>query len=271
MDDLESVFSATESNAGRATTLVVTAVIGIAFIGFFVGLDYGVPKPDADLALEPTLPTPASGGEVVPAMTYAEVRETRLGPTRQWEYSLEQIDQPTHDLLAEIALTPDDLPETLRTRALNRAYNGAPPVIPHQVDQHTDESCLACHEKGFWIEDRMARRLPHPYLTNCLQCHAPPTPEEFASPAPVANSFVGKGAPLGGERAWEGAPPTIPHTTWMRDNCLACHGPGASPAMLTAHAWRQNCTQCHAPSAELSQFVTTGGARFLPSPDMIDP
>ena len=276
MDDHETPFAPAAATTGRATTLLFTGVIGVAFIGFFVGLDYGVPQPDAGPALVtapiPIAPVDQGPGDVVlPAMSYAEIRDAPLGPTRRWEYSLQQVSQPTHDLLAQITLSPDDLPETLKVRSINRAYNGAPPVIPHQVDQHTEEACLACHENGFLIQNHMARRLPHPYLTSCLQCHAPPAPVLLEAPPLAANSFEGKGAPLRGERAWEKAPPTIPHTTWMRDNCLACHGPGGWPSMLTAHAWRQNCQQCHAPSAELSQYVTTGGERFLPPPEIIEP
>ncbi len=271
MDDHDTPFAPAEATTGRATTLLLTAVIGLAFIGYFVGLDYGVPKPDAELTLELAPEGLAPGNSVLPAMSYAELRAAPIGPTRRWEYSLQQIQQPTHDLLAQIMLAPDELPQSLSVRALNRAYNGAPPIIPHQVDQHTEVACLACHEKGFWIQDRMARRLPHPFLSNCLQCHAPPAPVLFEPAMLSANGFEGKGAPLEGERAWTGAPPTIPHTTWMRDNCLACHGPGGWPSMLTTHAWRQNCQQCHAPSAELSQYVTTGGEIFLPPPEVLDP
>jgi cytochrome c-type protein NapB len=57
----------------------------------------------------------------------------------------------------------------------------------------------------------------------------------------------------------------VPHTTWMRNDCLSCHGRTASPGLETTHAWRKNCLQCHAPSAELDQ---TGVPKvdFLPSP-----
>jgi cytochrome c-type protein NapB len=35
----------------------------------------------------------------------------------------------------------------------------------------------------------------------------------------------------------------------MRQNCMACHGPGREQAIRTSHPERQNCLQCHAPNA----------------------
>ncbi|HRC56557.1 MAG TPA: hypothetical protein PKU97_11575, partial [Kofleriaceae bacterium] len=70
----------------------------------------------------------------------------------------------------------------------------------------------------------------------------------------VADSaFVGLPAPGRGERAWPGAPPTIPHTTWMRERCDSCHGVWGASGLRSTHPWRQSCTQCHAPAAALDQ------------------
>jgi cytochrome c-type protein NapB len=56
-----------------------------------------------------------------------------------------------------------------------------------------------------------------------------------------------------GVRAYTGAPPEIPHSTWMRETCLACHGGTGAEGLRTRHPQRQSCTQCHAPSAGLNQ------------------
>jgi cytochrome c-type protein NapB len=46
----------------------------------------------------------------------------------------------------------------------------------------------------------------------------------------------------------------VPHTTFMRESCLSCHGPTGADPIRTTHAWRTNCLQCHAPSAVLDQL-----------------
>jgi len=263
----------------RAMGLTLTGVIAVAFLGYFVGLDYGVPRHD----FGPPAPVPAAGGvspdlhgsprEVLPAMSYADMRERRIGPTRKRRVSLEpwKVPAPEPDVTIEIDL--EARRASLATRAERRAYNGAPPVIPHAVDAFDHDACLACHSEGLRVESLTARPLPHPYLRNCMQCHAPPGSDALASVddrssvAAPENSFDGIAAPFQGERAWPGAPPTVPHSTWMRDNCLACHGPGGWPGMETTHPWRRMCLQCHAPSAALDQRVAgRAESPFLPPP-----
>ena len=41
-------------------------------------------------------------------------------------------------------------------RAKRRAFDGAPPVIPHGVRQRTSASCLACHRKGALVNGKLA-------------------------------------------------------------------------------------------------------------------
>jgi cytochrome c-type protein NapB len=65
----------------------------------------------------------------------------------------------------------------------------------------------------------------------------------------VPNSFVGKVSPVAGPRAWDIAPPQIPHTTWMREQCDACHGVNGRDPIRSTHPWRESCEQCHAASA----------------------
>jgi cytochrome c-type protein NapB len=69
------------------------------------------------------------------------------------------------------------------------------------------------------------------------------------------NEFVGTKAPLKGTRAWPQAPPTMPHRTLMREDCLSCHGPQGLFGLRTPHPDRRSCTQCHVPSAELDQHL----------------
>ncbi|MCH5375579.1 MAG: nitrate reductase cytochrome c-type subunit, partial [Planctomycetes bacterium] len=119
-------------------------------------------------------------------------------------------------------------------------------------------ACYACHGEGAVIGQRIANRMSHGPLSNCLQCHAAPPPQPFAEleTAEPVNTFVGLAAPVSAERAFEGAPPIIPHSTWMREQCLSCHGGLVGwPGLEVTHRWRTNCRQCHATSAVLEQAI----------------
>lgn len=136
------------------------------------------------------------------------------------------------------AQAPPDL------RAARRAYEGAPPVIPHP---QMGSPCIACHT-GQAIEVKemgVAPAMPHRLTTglgpasNCRQCH-------------VFGEGVTRDGPVSpvrrGERAHPGAPPMIPHPLFMREDCAACHtGPAARAEIRCTHPERARCTQCHLP------------------------
>jgi cytochrome c-type protein NapB len=142
-------------------------------------------------------------------------------------------------------------------RADRRAYDGAPPVIPHAS---YGAECANCHnERGRSVSGvGFAPASPHdhtPFVdgtVRCRQCHVFRTTEtEF-----VASDFSGLSQALSaGDRATPGAPPRIPHRILMREHCLACHdGPGAREAIRTTHPERARCRQCHVPIETLSEF-----------------
>jgi cytochrome c-type protein NapB len=110
--------------------------------------------------------------------------------------------------------------------------------------------CLSCHEKGLYVGTRQAAKMSHPVYANCTQCHV----DGYARGADSFfgdNDFRGLAAAVHGERAFAGAPPVIPHSVWMRGDCLSCHGSTGPPALRTTHPERQNCFQCHLPSSSL--------------------
>ncbi len=131
-----------------------------------------------------------------------------------------------------------------RFRADLRAYYGAPPVIPHLVEELGRGNCRSCHEQGLIYGGQVAVARPHPYVGECRQCHVEQRPD--AKP-PVKNTFVGLGEPERIPPAYPGAPPPIPHYTRMRSECLNCHGPRGHPELRTPHPRWTNCTQCHVP------------------------
>lgn len=150
-----------------------------------------------------------------------------------------------------------------RVRAERRAYDGAPPTVPHP-DFGSD--CSACHDaRGQSVTGvGFAPASPHRgtdragATIRCRQCHVFATTDETF----VASGFVGLKQDLrSGARATPGAPPTIPHRTLMRENCVACHsGPAAREEIRTSHPERWRCRQCHVPVRSRAEFESGLGA-----------
>jgi cytochrome c-type protein NapB len=143
-------------------------------------------------------------------------------------------------------------------RALRRAYDGAPPVIPHDP---IGAACQQCHDAdGLAVEDLgFAPANPHAFtpglsaMSNCQQCHVyQKTEAEF-----VANQFEGFPQDLRkGQRLNAYSPPVIPHPIFMRENCEACHdGPAAREEIRCQHPERTHCQQCHVPRTTIDQFL----------------
>ena len=131
----------------------------------------------------------------------------------------------------------------------DRAFWGAPPPMPHSFADERSNDCLACHARENRIDKQQQSivPVPHPEYTSCQQCHVD------ASNADVLvfreNLFVGLDYPGKGTRAHPYAPPTIPHKTFMRDNCLSCHGPSGKQRIASPHPYRSQCQQCHVSDA----------------------
>ncbi len=135
-------------------------------------------------------------------------------------------------------------------RAERRAYDGAPPVIPHE---NFGITCTECHDlQGMEVADvGFAPPSPHEQtigmsaFSRCRQCHVfSRTGDTFKG-----NAFAGLRQDLRrGARLNPFAPPTLPHKTFMRENCVACHsGPAAREEIRTDHPERPRCRQCHVP------------------------
>ena len=140
---------------------------------------------------------------------------------------------------------------TLQQYYSRRAFDGAPPVIPHEIFDEKGfggKGCLACHAEGEYVPflKTYAPVVPHPELVNCKQCHV--AREKVALFR--ATVFAAAKPPAIHGSAMPGSPPPIPHTLDMRNNCLACHGgPSAPKEIRTTHPNRVNCRQCHVAGA----------------------
>jgi nitrate reductase (cytochrome), electron transfer subunit len=241
--------------------LAMSVAIG-GGIGFSIGVDparYSLQGFSVPLETQAT--TDVSAAQ--PARSYTELigRPWRSGAEAGWAVDGLALDSGYQALAPPAQREPRALREqAIAARALLRAYPGAPPVIPHPVADATAPACLACHRTGARLGKLVAPAIPHEPYASCTQCHvsavAPLAPEDPAHAAAYASRFEPLPAPREGTRAWEGAPPTIPHATQMRSNCLACHGPGGRAGLRSTHPQRASCLQCHAVDAERDQRVS---------------
>lgn len=250
------VDTAQQLRGSRALTIGVFVTIGVALIGFAVGTSstvapYAPPQESASATIEVG---------AAPARRYSEMRVHQSAvavPLASVEGDLNGTTGVGPDPSARFAATAEERESAVAERANLRAYDGAPPVIPHAVDQRSVSSCMGCHGAGAKVGQLVARRPSHGPLGSCTQCHttigSPVPGTELGGEIP-GNTFEGLEAPTEGPRAWSIAPPQIPHTTWMRSECTSCHGSTGRQAIRTSHPWRTSCTQCHTPSAELDQW-----------------
>lgn len=240
-----------DTEAGKGLTnrwlgVLVAGALGLAVVGFMVGIR---PMPRPDTETPAPAPTEAVEG-TMPTTPYRELRFRRAGSSGQVTSDLASLRTGFPAIYKAVPRSPEDKAGTLTDRSSRRAFDGAPPVVPHVTDQRDSGSCLACHAMGIRVGNHTAPVISHPQLTNCTQCHvsASETPPWTSTARTVENRFAGRPSPGPGLRAWEGAPPTIPHTTWMRENCAACHGLTGHPGIRTTHPERISCNQCHASS-----------------------
>lgn len=134
--------------------------------------------------------------------------------------------------------------ELLAARRDTRAYDGAPPVIPHEVARRGRENCNSCHTPGATTNpERVGPPRSHPAWGDCRQCHV----EIQSTQTLVRSGLEPLWWPAVGARMYASAPPTIPHALQNRQDCEVCHiGSQAPAALRAAHGMRENCRQCHA-------------------------
>ena len=247
-------------------------VISASIVGYFVGLQSPMRATDRAVAIRSPLPNDGlsregkADSDVMLATSYAQIGAALRSYHGESKLVTIQSFQPPPDARPTPPSEIDKV-SALHDRQQNRAFNGAPPTIPHAVDQMSTKSCMACHGQGLHTQSLRASQISHPYLANCTQCHVESNPQHIAPIVFKPNGFRGQAAPNGGPRAFQEAPPQIPHSTWMRSNCLSCHG---ATGIRTTHPWRQSCTQCHTPSAASDQIPLPPTPSFLSPPKIAD-
>jgi len=238
----------------RAEFIWVTALAVALAAATVASLGAGQPAP-AQVAGVPMPPMPQ------------QTQPDPDAPTLRW-----RLNNPAPNLVPESRANPAAVPDKLAARmksieqrATLRAYEGAPPVIPHPIADLNVQTCRACHAHGLQAGDKNVRMVSHTYLINCTQCHVESS-GPFLGTAPVPpNTFTGlRPSGYGGTRAWASAPPVMPHTTFMRTNCVSCHGEHGYDGWRPDHLSRTNCIQCHAPAAQFDQLSPTFGIPDVP-------
>lgn len=246
----------------KVATMILFSVLTIAVVGYFVGIrhvddtrDQSHPVLDAMKVSKQE----SQAQNVGPAVVYSQISQGNLGPNATWQTQVKQAVLQNVSVMPRVDIAyGGDKTQALAKRAANRAFEGAPPTIPHQIDHMSTVSCTACHGadgQSLRIGNQVvAQPMSHPLMTNCTQCHVPQQQIQEDEQQWLRNSFADEPSPEQGERAFPGAPPSIPHTVWMRQDCLSCHGPNGQPALRSGHVWRTNCLQCHEQSSELNQL-----------------
>jgi nitrate reductase (cytochrome), electron transfer subunit len=258
----------------KAIPIVAAVLITAAISGYFMGLRQIASTSNGSRTVEIPLwndhtRSPVESIEGAPvAVNYSQMAGNPHRPNANWTNHLENLLSPPPTLPPSQPPSAAERAGAREKRAAHRAYDGAPPTIPHPIDQISSMSCLACHGEGAVIKDRVAAKISHPHWGSCTQCHVPATSSGMAlSPSMenlfAQNDFRGVFPPPEGNRAYPEAPPTIPHSIALRMDCLSCHGPTGEIALRTTHPERQSCMQCHAPSAHLDQRWLISGEQTL--------
>lgn len=233
----------------RVFGIALATVMAAALIGFFTGTREGAyqgPPVDVEAGVG------SSRSAVSPAVSYLEQIESGVVPRGGAEADLNKLVAELPSLFDEVETGEGLKQASLRKRAQRRAFRGAPPVIPHAIDQRGSLNCLVCHDKGIRLGGVVAPRVSHTRNPGCTQCHVgADRPLSLATVTgagePVFSNFEGLPEAIAGEQAGAGSPPVVPHSTHMRENCSSCHGLAGYPGLRTTHPDRAKCLQCHAP------------------------
>ena len=265
-----------------ATGFAIAILLTASISGYFMGLrqtgsQISMTRPISLVTTESERHAILETNAVPTAVPYWKQDWLKEGANATWNNRIGNLVQPVPDLSALTNVTAAERALALNQRAARRAFDGAPPVVPHPIAQDSSAACLACHGPGLVVKDKVASKISHARYSSCTQCHVPsmgsqiPTVDS-ALLEPIANNqFVGLAAPLKGSRAWPTAPPAVPHATLMRSDCMSCHGPQGLFGLRTPHPNRQACVQCHAADAGLDQhkFIASSvaaEARMLMTP-----
>jgi cytochrome c-type protein NapB len=240
----------------KATTIVVAIVFTVSLSGFFIGMRQTVRETGQDVEYTEIHPE-ETHHSVQTAVDYKDIAQAGFGPNSQFKSQLSKLRRSPGSEAYPHPLFATET-ELRAKRESRRAYDGAPPIVPHPIAQDNAASCLQCHKQATMIGDVIAPGISHPEYTSCTQCHV--SSQGLGSRWNTAkfdlhtgNRFAGDYEKKAGLQAYPDAPQTIPHRIHMRQNCISCHGELGTSPIRTPHPERQSCTQCHVPGNSVDQ------------------
>jgi cytochrome c-type protein NapB len=224
----------------RRVAWIVIAVVAMAQILFLVLPESDGPPEFRTVAI---VPEPVAGQPI----------RAEVGPFLDLKEGLDRVSTSEG--------SPHVVVPTRAYRRVRRAYEGAPPWIPHAVtaELQRTQDCTPCHNFGGYNPGirTYSPRSPHPEYTNCMQCHVRPETNTLFEPTDWTEPPWPE---YGGDPEVVGGPPRIPHTLELRERCLSCHGGGsAAPDIRTSHPEQFNCRQCHLPTVAPGAVYTRSG------------
>ncbi len=247
-----------KSRSIKATTIVVSVVFTISASGFFMGMrqtihETGQTTNPIELPHNMLEQHPQIKG----AVDYKDIANAGFGPNAEFKSQLSSLRSTPSEAPQPYPLSVSE--EQLRAKRNSlRAYDGAPPIVPHPIAQDSAASCLQCHRQSTRISDVIAPAISHPEYTSCTQCHVSGkglgsrwNTAEFD--LHTGNRFSGDHEKKIAEQAYPDSPLTIPHTLHMRQNCISCHGELGTSPIRTSHPERQSCSQCHVPGSNVEK------------------
>ena len=137
------------TNTKNFITLICFVVISITVVGYFTGLQAPMQTSAVipgllPLAADHTKPLAA---DTITATHYAEMHEATRHRTTAYRTSLTDL-KSNVDPFAELKISAEDKTSALQRRDARRAFNGAPPTIPHAVSETSTAACIVCHGEG---------------------------------------------------------------------------------------------------------------------------
>ena len=214
-----------EASGGAALQIGFALILGVAVLGFFVGTG------DGEDLRNPLVTHGVADEEVTPAPgampSYAMIRGKGRGQDSDWASERKALSAggSGEALVGKTAALTD--------RAANRAYDGAPPTIPHPVRQRAAAECLACHEDTFSVRGKSASAMSHAEYASCTQCHV-------VSEAPMPGAMLPPTRPLRPTRSWG----------WSVPARASAPGPSRPRRRRTTHQCGRTACRATAPTAE---------------------